>query len=76
MKRLVFQGFGGHIPRMATNAKKADHSRRSTPAAERPVVYHGIKIAPIAGKRSPVAQAIRDALRTKSESAGGEPAHT
>ena len=58
-----------------TTAKKATNTRRSAPAAERPVVYHGIKIAPIAGKRSPLAQAIRDALRTKSESAGGEPAH-
>ena len=60
---------------MATTAKKATSTRRSAAAAERPVVYHGIKIAPIAGKRSPLAQAIRDALRTKSESAGGEPAH-
>lgn len=60
---------------MATSAKKANHPRRSASAAERPVVYHGIKIAPIAGKRSPVAEAIRDALRTKSESARGEPAH-
>ena len=60
---------------MATTAKKATTTRRSAPPAERPVVYHGIKIAPIAGKRSPLAQAIRDALRTKSESAGGEPAH-
>ncbi len=39
------------------------------------VVYHGIKIAPIAGKRSPTAEAIRDALRTKSESARAKPAH-
>ena len=60
---------------MATTATKATSTRRSAPATERPVVYHGIKIAPIAGKRSPIAQAIRDALRTKSESAGGPPAH-
>lgn len=60
---------------MATTAKKAATTRRSASAAERPVVYHGIKIAPIAGKRSPIAQAIQDALRTKSESANGEPAH-
>jgi hypothetical protein len=59
---------------MTTMAKKASIARRSAPAVERPVVYHGIKIAPIAGKRSPIAQAIRDALRTKSESAHGEPA--
>lgn len=60
---------------MATTAKKPTTTPRSTSAAERPVVYHGIKIAPIAGTRSPVAQAIRDALRTKSESAHGDPTH-
>ena len=38
-------------------------------------MYHGIKIAPITGKRSPVAEAIRDALRTRSKAAHGEPAH-
>lgn len=75
MNRLVFQGSGGHIRGMATTAKQATTHRRSARATERPVVYHGVKIAPIAGKRSPVAQAIRDAPRTRSELAGGEPAH-
>jgi hypothetical protein len=56
---------------MATTVKKAATARRSTAAADRPVVYHGIKIARILGKRSPIAQAIRDALLTMSESAGG-----
>ena len=60
---------------MANTAKRVAANRRSTTAAERTVVYRGIKIAPIAGKRSPTAQAIRDALRTKPEVAGGEPAH-
>ncbi len=55
--------------------KKVTSDRRSTREAERMVVYHGIKIAPIAGKRSPTAEAIRDALRTKSESARAKPAH-
>lgn len=30
---------------------------------ERAVIYHGIKILPIVGKRSPVAEAIRQALK-------------
>lgn len=34
---------------------------------ERPVIYRGIKIEPIAGKRSAVARAIRDDLRKQSE---------
>lgn len=58
---------------MATNAKKVTTARRSAPSVERPVVYHGIKIAPIPGKRSPTAKAIRDALRIQSESVRGEP---
>lgn len=42
---------------------------------ERTVIYRGIKIAPMSGKRSATATAIRDALRVKSERARGEPAH-
>jgi hypothetical protein len=34
---------------------------------ERPVIYRGIKIDPIAGKRSSLARAIRDDLRKQSE---------
>jgi hypothetical protein len=30
---------------------------------DRPVIYRGIKIAPIVGRRSPLARAIRDDLR-------------
>ncbi len=73
--RLVIQGGDGHIRGMATTVKKATDSRRSAPSAGRPVVYHGIKSAPIAGKRSPLAWAIRDARRARSESADGEAAH-
>ena len=30
------------------------------------VVYRGVKITPMTGKRSPLAEAIRDGLRSKS----------
>ena len=59
---------------MAVQAKKTDRARRST-MTERTVVYRGIKIAPMNGKRSATAKAIRDALRTKSEQSRGKPAH-
>jgi hypothetical protein len=59
---------------MATRAKKTGRSPRSA-TAERTVIYRGIKIAPMSGKRSATAKAIRDALRTKSEQTRGEPAH-
>jgi hypothetical protein len=40
---------------------------------ERTVTYRGIKIEPMkAGKRSPLARAIRDDLRTKSEQPRGK----
>jgi hypothetical protein len=48
--------------------------KRSSTMFERTVVYRGIKIPPIAGRRSATAQAIRDAFRTKSEQLRGEPA--
>jgi hypothetical protein len=51
---------------MVTRAKKTGHALRSA-TAERTVIYHGIKIAPMSGKRSATARAIRGALRTKSE---------
>ena len=57
---------------MATTAKKTVRARRSAPA-EQPVLYRGIKIAPMTGTRSPLAKAIRDALLTKkSEQPRGE----
>jgi hypothetical protein len=59
---------------MATRAKKTGHALRSA-TAERTVIYRGIKIAPMSGKRSATANAIRDALRTKSEqTTRGKPA--
>ena len=57
---------------MATSAKKMASTRRSAPP-ERPVVYRGIKIAPMIGKRSKIAEAIRDGLRTNSEKLRGDP---
>jgi hypothetical protein len=60
---------------MAQNTKKTE-SARSSDRFERAVMYRGIKIEPLTGKRSPTAEAIRDALRTESEHARGEPAHS
>jgi len=59
---------------MAKAVKKAQPKRSST-KFERTVVYRGIKIAPMSGKRSATAKAIRDALRAQSEQTRGEPAH-
>jgi hypothetical protein len=59
---------------MTMQAKKVERARGSD-NTERTVVYRGIKIAPMSGKRSATAKAIRDALRTKSEQTRGEPAH-
>jgi Arc/MetJ family transcription regulator len=59
---------------MVSVAKKAGRSRRSG-TTDRTVVYRGIKIAPMTGRRSAVAKAIRDALRTKSEQLRAKPAH-
>jgi hypothetical protein len=59
---------------MTTTAKKRVRSRRSAPT-ERTVVYRGIKIAPMSGRRSALAQAIREALRTRTrERSHGESA--
>jgi len=42
--------------------------------AERPVVYRGIKLAPMFGRRSAISKAIRDDLKAASEQSRGEPA--
>ena len=61
---------------MAKTVKRAGPKRSST-KSERPVVYRGIKILPIYGRqRSATAEAIRDALRTKSEHSRGKSAHS
>lgn len=60
---------------MAKTVKRTGPKRSST-NSERPFVYRGIKILPIYGRqRSATAEAIRDALRTKSEHLRGEPKH-
>jgi Arc/MetJ family transcription regulator len=59
---------------MVTIAKKAARPRRSG-TTDRTIVYRGIKIAPMSGRRSAVAKAIRDALRMKSEQPRAEPTH-
>jgi hypothetical protein len=56
-------------------ATKKTSRIRSSAKSERTVVYRGIKIAPISGKRSATAKALRDALRSQSEQSRGEPAH-
>ena len=42
--------------------------------AERPVVYRGIKLAPMFGKRSAISRAIREDLQAVSDQTRGEPA--
>jgi hypothetical protein len=56
---------------MATVTGKAARMKGGS-AGERTVVYHGIRIAPMTGKRSAVAKAVRDALRAKCEQRLGE----
>ena len=58
---------------MATAAEKTRRTRHAAPA-ERTVVYHGIKIEPISGKRSAVARSLREALKLKSEQSRGNTA--
>jgi hypothetical protein len=51
----------------------AKHVQLKAADFERTVTYRGIKIEPMkAGKRSPLARAIRDGLRTKSEQPRGK----
>jgi hypothetical protein len=57
---------------MATTSKKS-RSGSGPAKAERTVVYRGIKIAPIAGKRSKTATTLREALTGKPSR--GRPAH-
>jgi hypothetical protein len=64
-----------HILVMTTTEKKAVPARRSA-QAERNVIYRGIKIAPMTGKRSAIAQAIREGLQTNSGKSRGDPVKT
>jgi len=53
--------------RTKPTATKRTSRTRASPKTESVVVYRGIKIPPISGKRSPIAEALRDALRARSE---------
>ena len=68
-RALALMGEKPHIAGMTIAKRMARKGK-----AEREVVYRGIKIAPITGKRSAIAKAIRDALRARSEESRGEPA--
>jgi hypothetical protein len=61
---------------MATQPKKTVRSRRFR-GTDRTVVYRGIKIAPLSGKRSQLARTLREALNEKqsAEPAGSETAN-
>ena len=61
------------VDTMATAKKKTTTAQHSRPAADRTIVYHGIKIPPIAGKRSPLSSAIREALFANARIRGDEP---
>lgn len=56
---------------MTYAAKKRSKSIRRL-QDEPVIVYHGIKIAPIMGKRSATAKAIREALQKSVETSGAE----
>ena len=61
------------VDTMASAKKKTVTARRSQPAAERTVVYHGVKIPPIAGKRSPLSATLREALFARARIDADEP---
>jgi hypothetical protein len=56
-----------------STAKKRTSRKRASVKAESVVVYRGIKIGQISGKRSPTAEAFREALRAMSEKSRAEP---
>jgi hypothetical protein len=61
-------------PAMKAGRRAAKHMQLTAGDFERTVIYRGIKIEPtmVAGKRSSLARAIRDDLRTKSEQSRGK----
>jgi len=52
---------------MAARPKSKTAARRASRGAGDIVYYHGIRIAPIGGRRSPLSRLIRDALRARHE---------
>jgi hypothetical protein len=64
---------GERLARSAEHRRLRGHVQLKAADFERTVTYRGIKIEPMkAGKRSPLARAIRDDLRTKSEQPRGK----
>lgn len=63
-----------HIPFMATTSRKASRTAALS-KTERTVVYRGIKIAPIAGKRSETAITLREALKGEAGPSHDRPAN-
>lgn len=63
------------IFRFMVTAEKKTSRARSSASTQHALVYRGIKIAPISGKRSPTAEAIREALRTTSEHSRDKSTH-
>lgn len=61
------------VDTMASAKKKTAAARRSCPAADRTIVYHGIKIPPVVGTRSPLSAVIREALFANRRISGNEP---
>lgn len=61
------------VDTMATAKKKTATAQRSRPTADRTIVYQGIKIPPIAGKRSPLSAVIREALFANARINGDDP---
>jgi len=69
---LALRRTESHIQCMVATAKKTGRSGRSA-SVEGTVVYRGIKIEPVIGKRSPLARAIRDGFRAVAERSRDEP---
>jgi len=51
---------------MSARAASSRDRQRSPETKERVVIYHGITILPIVGKRSPLAETIRKALKDRA----------
>jgi hypothetical protein len=73
-ERLPRSAERGKQPAMKAGRGAAKHMQLTAGDFERTVIYRGIKIEPTmaAGKRSSLARAIRDDLRTKSEQSRGK----
>jgi hypothetical protein len=59
---------------MTTSIKQPVRPRREG-ARGRTVIYRGIEIPPLAGKRSPLGKVVRNALKQMKQAPNAEPAH-